>query len=363
MRERHIIVIFLVLMLAQFVGTFSTEGITPLAPFYRDELGLSRTQVGSLTPAIFLGMGLLSVQSGRLVDILGTRMILTVGLLVIAASAFLFSVARVFYGAWAFALLGGLGYSVTQPSTVKGIVTWFPKRVQATMGSVKQAGVSLGAAGAAAALVPIASTRGWGEAVLLAGVLALAAAIVVLTGYPTREGETSDREPGKERAGAAFRLMAQNRNLRLLLATGPIRAAANYCVAAYLVLFLVESASLQPASAAGFLAVAQITGSVARIVWGAMSDTIAGGERKSILMVLSMVGLAGTLVFVSLPDRPASTILWLGTILLGAGLSGGAGLYSVSIAEACGGQSIGAVVGLSGALSCVGVVVGPLAFG
>lgn len=364
MRLRYIWVILFLIMAAQIIGTFSTEGITaPLGAFYRDELSLSRAQVGSLTSAVFLGMGLLSLAAGWLVDFYGIRLVLSIGLLIMAVAAALFAQARSYVPFWCTALLGGVGYSVIQPSTVKGIISWFPGRIRGTMVSIKQSGVSLGASLAASLLVFVASISGWRQAATIAALTALAAAFLVAALYREPNGDGGEQVRRKSKDPSLFRLFRENRNLKLLMLIGLARTASHYSAVAYLILSLVETGYYQVTSAAMFLTVMQLTGALSNIGWGALNDTYAAGKRKTLLTVIVSAGILGALILTFLPSRPHPSLVLLGVTLFGMGVSGGNGLFSVTTAELGGAGNMGSVVGIYMTASCVGTVLGPPIFG
>src|ERR687896_1736210 len=57
--------------ISHIVGAGAQYGINTLAPFYQDELGLSRAQVGLFFSAFYLAMTGLSFGAGWLADRLG----------------------------------------------------------------------------------------------------------------------------------------------------------------------------------------------------------------------------------------------------------------------------------------------------
>ncbi|HET8562362.1 MAG TPA: MFS transporter, partial [Candidatus Binatia bacterium] len=58
---------------SHIVGAAAQYGINTLAPFYQDELGLSRAQVGLFFSAFYLAMTAASFGAGWLVDRLGIQ--------------------------------------------------------------------------------------------------------------------------------------------------------------------------------------------------------------------------------------------------------------------------------------------------
>src|SRR6201988_4035079 len=58
---------------SHIIGATAQYGINTLAPFYKDELGLSRAQVGLFFSAFYLAMAGFSFSAGRRADHLGVR--------------------------------------------------------------------------------------------------------------------------------------------------------------------------------------------------------------------------------------------------------------------------------------------------
>src|SRR5688572_25026519 len=102
---------------SHIIGAAAQYGINTLAPFYQDELGLSRTQVGLFFSAFYLGMTGASFGTGSLADRFGVRQTtfcghLFVGICTVAAAfstSFEFGCASFF--------LAGLGYSFLNPAS------------------------------------------------------------------------------------------------------------------------------------------------------------------------------------------------------------------------------------------------------
>ena len=83
--------ILALITVSHVIGATAQYGINTLAPFYQDELGLSRAQVGLFFSAFYLAMTGASFGAGWLADRLGVRIAtlqghLFVGICTVAAS-------------------------------------------------------------------------------------------------------------------------------------------------------------------------------------------------------------------------------------------------------------------------------------
>src|SRR5918994_811970 len=67
-------------LLVQTGASFGSQGIAPLAPFLRDDLGLSRNQIGLLVTATVIGATLVLMLAGSLSDRFGVRALFLLGM-------------------------------------------------------------------------------------------------------------------------------------------------------------------------------------------------------------------------------------------------------------------------------------------
>ena len=72
-RDRFRWTILALISVSHIIGASAQYGINTLAPFYKDELGLSRAQVGLFFSAFYLAMTGASFVAGWLADRLGVR--------------------------------------------------------------------------------------------------------------------------------------------------------------------------------------------------------------------------------------------------------------------------------------------------
>ncbi|MFC1951770.1 MFS transporter, partial [Chloroflexota bacterium] len=118
--------------------------IGPLAPFLKENLFLTHTQIGLLMSASAIGYGLTLIPAGWLVDRIGVRRILVIGAVTGGISIAAMSSITSFSGGFAFMILAGASASCILPSTTKAILIWFPVRERATVMGLKQTGVNAG---------------------------------------------------------------------------------------------------------------------------------------------------------------------------------------------------------------------------
>jgi predicted MFS family arabinose efflux permease len=148
------------------------------------------------------------------------------------------------------------------------------------------------------------------------------------------------------------------RRLRPLMAVALLYGINQAALTTFLVLALVWQHALSVAEAAGYLALATLSGAVSRIALGMSASRF--GHVRAHLGVLGL--LSGVAWAVLLAPDPGVSHLMAGALLLGASAMGWNGLLLAQLAtEAPPGEGTAAVAaGVS--LAYLGVVVGPLLF-
>src|ERR1041385_3111585 len=72
-RDRFRWTILALISVSHIIGATAQYGINTLAPFYKDDLGLTRAQIGLFFSAFYLAMAGFSFAAGRMADRLGAR--------------------------------------------------------------------------------------------------------------------------------------------------------------------------------------------------------------------------------------------------------------------------------------------------
>ena len=159
--------------LAHAISHFSQLILAPLFPWLKDAFGVSYTELGAVLTVFFVVSCAVQAASGFVVDKLGPRPVLFVGLGCLGLAAFVYALAPNYWVLLAGAVLAGVGNGVFHPVDY----TLFNRKVAPTrLGhaySVHGITGSLGWALAPAFVVPIAMGWGWRVALAAAGVLAL----------------------------------------------------------------------------------------------------------------------------------------------------------------------------------------------
>ena len=345
---------------AHACSAFSGLSVAPLSPFLLDALRMSRSQVGLLLPALYLGGVVMSLPAGWLVDRLGVRLTLVLGL---GLTGVMVGVAAMTHGLAALLAclcVGGFGWSVLNPASGKAIVEAFPPRQRGMAMGIKQTGLTLGGVGASIALPPIALALGWRDALLVAAAASLACVAVVAIGL------------GKQTTGAVGATATQPRvtdlgqffrrpGLVVLFVGGFLLSVVQASVLSYLVLYAKEALGYSVVAAAGLLALAQAGGTASRLAWGVLSDWLFGGRRRPGLVINALIGATSYTAFaLSLVPPVLAPVL---AVVAGAAAFGYMGLYLALVAEIGGARYAGLLTGVAVSFAWSGVLVGPPLFG
>ncbi len=159
--------------LAHAISHFSQLILAPLFPWLKDAFQVGYTELGAVLTVFFVVSCIVQAASGFIVDKLGPRPVLFVGLGALGLAAFGYAVATSYWMLLAFAVLGGIGNGVFHPVDY----TLFNRKVTPTrLGhaySVHGITGSLGWALAPAFVVPIAIAFSWRVALAAAGAVAI----------------------------------------------------------------------------------------------------------------------------------------------------------------------------------------------
>ena len=341
------------------IGASAQYGINTFAPFYQQELGLTRAQVGLFFTAFYIGMAGFSFTAGWLSDRLGVRRASFIGH-VFAGTAVIFASSAGSFG-WAFAcfLLTGLGYSFLNPASTKGVLMWF-RRHRATAMGIKQTGVPGGGVLTALVGAPLAVIFGWRAT--LAGLGVLNVVFGAAFWFLWREPADADLADGSP-AGAGARPRLRIRSLLALSCGTALLLIGQMSLLTYLPLFLKERLAFSTVHASQWLSITQTGAVVGRVGWGTVSDRLFGGRRKVVLVLIGIVSVVLCAAFSALGKGVSPVILVPLTFLGGFTMIGYQGVSYSLISEIAGQSRAGMALGLMITINALGTVVGTPTFG
>ena len=358
------------LTLGMAVCTLLPYALGALGPFITDDLGITRTALGSLTTVMYAVGAALSPLAGPLVDRFGGRRSLAVAF---AAGALGVAMAAAgghhYAGLVAGAAVFGISVAFGNPATNQLAARLVTAGRHGLITGVKQSGVQAGAFLAGLVLPAVAGAAGWRAA--LGGCALLGTVGLVLTGrYVPRPSPGAGRpDPSVSSLGSAaadgWRPPAGRRRLdravNRLTVYALLMGFGVGAVGAYLPLYAVEELGLTRATAGLAAALMGLVGIVARIGWGRRQDRTTTPVLRSLGTLAAGSVLASGLLWAG--AWLGSGLLWAGAALFGATAVAWNALGMLSIVRdvdvAVAGRASGRV--LLGFY--VGFLVGPVSFG
>ena len=361
-RDKFRWAILTLISVAHIIGATAQYGINTLAPFYQEELELSRAQVGLFFSAFYLAMTGASFGAGWLADRLGIRKTTLQGHVALGICTVAASMAPSF--AWAFAsfFLAGLGYSFLNPASTKGVMIWFDRDERATAMGIKQTGVPAGGVVVALLAAPLVLLVGWRGALAALGIINFFFGFVFSSLW--REPEEGD-------------IVSTARSLRTPQNHGPLNIwsflpascgtaiflVGQMALITYIPLYLKESMGFSAYWASQALAITQAGAMFGRIGWGVASDRLFGGRRKIVLLIIGIMGAALMLALSLMNRQSPLSLLLLVVFLSGLCLVGYQGVSYALIGELAGRARTGAALGLMITINAAAATLGTPLFG
>ncbi|KFI38236.1 hypothetical protein HY02_05585 [Peptococcaceae bacterium SCADC1_2_3] len=357
-------VILGIFTLAQLIMSVGAYAWGPLAPFLSKELGLTNTQIGSLTSVLYLTSVVIATPSGFLVDRLGAKVMLIVCLGLMGLPFVAMFGCNSYFLLAVLAGVAGLGYGILNQASVKGLMYWFIARFRGTALGVKQGGVTVGAAAGAILLPFLTRYFNWQSAVALIGLLMLIIAGAVAFFY--REMPLATKEtaltPATKKPGQ-MRKVFKNPELLATVIVMPLLAGSQICISTFLIKYLQDTNATSVVIAETSLAVVMVAATVGRVGWGVVSDRIFKGNRVITMLLICFLALVGAVGINFLPVKAGTGLIFLYSVLLGLGFLGFHGVLMALVGEIAGTALAGAVSGIVVTISWAGIVVLPVIFG
>jgi len=355
-------IVLIVATLSQGTAAFVTQGVPVLAGFLQLQFGLSGTQVGLLVTASSFAPILSLLLIGDLLDRKPERSIILSGAGIIALGLLSAGWGSTYSVVLIALFVVGIGYSTVQPGGSRSVSIWFRDAQRGTAMGIRQAGLPLGGAIAAAVLPWITATHGWQAAFFCSAVVAISGGILFWLAY--RPPGQQARVEARPRLSAADVLgVLRQPWMRRIVVSGAAMVGAQYAIVVYLMLFLRDRHGLPLGQGAWLLTVVQVFGAAGRIVLSMWTDRHARGDRFSAVRTSMQATCGGLLVLLALPqDVPMGVWLplaaWLGFFALGW-----YGPWVTTIADSAAKDRVGLALGAAMTANQVAIIVVPPALG
>lgn len=287
-RDRFRWTILALITTSHIIGASAQYGINTLAPFYKDDLDLTRAQVGFFFSSFYLAMTGFSFFAGKLADRLGVRQTTLQGHLAVGVCTFAAALAPSFVWGCVSFFLAGSGYAFLNPSSSKGVMAWFHRDERATAMGTKQTGVPAGGVVTAMLAPQLVLLMGWRGALAALGVINFLFGFLFSLWW---------REPDEKHAPEEDReIFAQADNeplniwkfLPISVGTG-LYLIGQMSLITYVPLYLKDSMGFSAYWASQALALTQAGAVLGRVGWGVASDKLFGGRRKIVLVLIGVL--------------------------------------------------------------------------
>ncbi|WP_454687712.1 MFS transporter [Agrobacterium leguminum] len=361
--DRRIWAVLAVAVATQTAGSFVSQGIYILVPFWREAFGISLASA-SLAVTVMNGVQIVTMFTlGRAIDIHGERRIVGIAMLGMAlamacAAAFANSLPALLL---CIAFLGGT-YAAVQPGGTRAIMRWFPPAKRGIATGFRQAAVPFGTM-IAAALLPFMAVRyGWHAAAwLCAGVSVIGAAL--FWGLYREGGDVAAKTERPLPLAKLAREVGQNPSFWPVLRLGIAMSAFQFTLTAHVIGFMADGLGLGLFAASSMFAATQLAGIPGRILLPWLSDRFRPGLRTQSFGLISVIAAGAATILAALPIGAPTPIILVVLVVLGIFGIGWFPLYLLQIAESAPKGSIASTIAFASTI-CLGVMaIGPYIFG
>ncbi|MGB7658500.1 MAG: MFS transporter [Pseudolabrys sp.] len=344
---------------AHFMSHYYIILLAPLMPFVRDEYQVTYTEIGLAFAVFNIVTAVFQTPAGFLVDRLGARALLILGLAIGATSFVTAGLVDSFWVMIAMFATAGMGNTVYHPADYTLLSQHVPADRIGQAFSLHTFAGMLGSAVAPASLLVMQSSWGWRGAFIGAGVLGFAVALLLLL---VRDGTTTTANAGTRPASgssdAGWRLLLSAPillNLMFFILLAMMSSGLyNYSVVALGALYGT------PVTTANAALTGNLLLSAAGVLVGGLLVTRT--KRHSLVATLGLTAMALSVVLVALVDLNSLALIAAMSL---AGLFSGVIMPSrdMIVREVTPPGSFGKVFGFVTTGFNIGGIVSPLIFG
>ncbi len=344
---------------AHFMSHYYIILLAPLMPFVRDEYQVTYTEIGLAFAAFNIVTAVFQTPAGFLVDRLGARALLILGLVIGATSFVTAGLVNSFWVMIAMFAIAGMGNTVYHPADYTLLSQHVPADRIGQAFSLHTFAGMLGSAVAPASLLMMQSSWGWRGAFIGAGVFGFAVALLLLL---VRDGTTATANagtrPASDSSDAGWRLLLSAPillNLAFFILLAMMSSGLyNYSVVALGALYGT------PVTTANAALTGNLLLSAAGVLVGGLLVTRT--KRHSLVATLGLTAMALSVVLVALVDLNSLALIAAMSL---AGLFSGVIMPSrdMIVREVTPSGSFGKVFGFVTTGFNIGGIVSPLIFG
>ena len=357
--EKYCWYILTVSTIAQMCAALSTQGIGVLAGFLQHDFGLSNSKVGMLIGVLNIVPIFGLFFAGKLLDHIGERIPIFMGMLIISASMLLMSSAHNYWVLLLALFFSGIGYSPIQPGGSKAIYSWFPYKLRGLAIGIRQAALPLGGAISAVLYPYLIKYSDWRTATAFGSLAVLTGGILFYIVY--RNNSSINISPKDTQIILWNGVLAKSSFIRIST-IGVILISVQTAMLTFWMLFLEHRFHIPLLSSAWYLFAMQISGAAGRIIISTLGNRINNGHHKALFVTMIMIVL-GLLTIIYIPTNTKSYVIMLDSCLLGFFGFGWYGSWIICLLKESQVENIGSILGLSMTFNQIAIVLTPLLFG
>lgn len=360
--DPYIWTVLTVAVATQTAGSFVSQGVYILVPFWRDAFGVSLASAALAVTAMNGTQILTMVSLGRAIDRHGERVVVGIAMVGMALAMVAAAFASALIGLLiCMSILGGT-YAAVQPGGTRAIMRWFPPQHRGLATGFRQAAVPLGTM-IAAALLPLLAVRfGLAAAAWSSAAVSLLGALLFMLFYREGGAVQAKREmplPLRE----LIRTVGENPRFWPVLRLGIAMSAFQFTFTAHAIGYIADALALDMLGAASLFALAQLAGIPGRVLLPWLSDRVRPRRRSQSFAVTALLGAGAAAALAALPAGVPAPLLAAVLVVFGIFGIGWFPLYLLDIAEMAPRSSIASTVSFASTLCLIVMALGPWIFG
>ncbi len=321
-------------VVAQAAAAVAINGPAFLIPALQRERGLSLAQAGTLAAASIAGVMATLIVWGLVVDRVGERRVLLLGL---GGTVLAGALATLVHGLALLVLalfLAGASAASTNAASGRVVVGWFPPERRGLAMGVRQMAQPLGVALAAVSMAVAADAAGVSAALWIPPATAAIALLLVLAVVidPPRPTATAELTANPYRASGFL--------VRIHLVS-VLLVVPQFVVWTYSLTWLVQARGWDPAAAGSLVALTHVLGALGRLGAGHLSDVV--GSRVRPLRWVAVLATA-SMALLALTEREGLAVVVL--VVASAVTVADNGLAFTGVAERAGAYWSGRALGV-----------------
>lgn len=344
----------------QCFTAFATVCVPVLIPALARDVGIASSFAGVVTGTIYAGAVITAYLGSARVTRIGSIRSCQSTLVIVGAGLALCAAGR----AEALVLGGlaiGLGMGPVAAATTSLLTRFAPAHLYGFVFSMSRISMPIGAALAAVALPVLSHRIGWQGALLGSAGVALLLALLLQAARGLDLASASSAPRAEKRAWLEpLRTLFADPMRRRLVMAAMVYFAAQSCLGSFTVAFLVDAMGRSHVEAGAVLAVAQMAGVGARLVFGLVLDRVTRRMALCGSIGLLIAIATGAAAFAQPGWPPVTWTVIFG--LYGAGALGWNGVVLAVLAQSGPRERAGEVVGTFSWVTFLGAILGPMLF-